>query len=147
MKFGELSNKVAPRAVILFEGLLGLLPSGSIQEHDKAVKKNDWEKVVSLFKLNEIYLMKLLDLTRRKDINFSVVTWMPEPADQAIVDMLDKQAIPVRGCFSSSPEVLARMLPYNPDVAIVYVPSTEYVLTLGSKCYVVTEPSDIGKTF
>jgi hypothetical protein len=147
MKFGDLSNKVAPRAVILFEGLLGILPADSIQEHDRAKKKNDWVKVVSLYKMNEPYLQKLLFLTWKKDINFSVVTWMPEPADQAVIDRMDVEGIPVRGCFSSSPESLARMLPYNPDVALVYVPSTEYVLTLGSKCYVVTDPSDIGKTF
>lgn len=147
MKYGDLSNVVSPRIIIVFEGAVGSLPDGKTEEYDKAVKKNNWFRAARLFDLNELMLQKLLYLSRRKNINISLVTWMPDDAAMEISDMMHENSVPVRGCFSSTPAQLARMLPYNPDVACVYDPVPEHILMFGSKGEVLTDPNQVGRMF
>lgn len=147
MRYGDLSNVVAPRLLIVFEGAVGVLPADRVKEYDKAVRKNDWDAAVNLFDLNELILQRIMYLTFSKDFNISVVTWLPGSACVSIYDRLADQSIPVRSCFASTPDVLARMLPYNPDIRCVYDPDPSHILKFGSRGSVLTDASQIGSMF
>lgn len=145
MKNGDLSNVAAPKIIIVYEGAVAYLPGERVQEYEKAVKKNNWHAVVNLFRFNSPVLDRMLYLTWKKNYNISVVTWFPEEMASAIEDKLADLSIPVRSVFSSTPENLARLLPYNPDVVCIYDPVPEHVLTFGSKGFVLTDPNQIGQ--
>jgi hypothetical protein len=145
MKNGDLSNVVAPRLIVVYEGAIAYLPADRVPEYEKSVKKDDWKKVASLFRFNAAMLDRILYLTWKKNYNISIVTWFPQEIVEHIEEGLANLSIPVRSVFASTPEDLARLLPYNPDVVTVYDPVPEHILTFGSKGYVLTHPSDIGQ--
>jgi hypothetical protein len=147
LKNGDLSNKVAPRIIVVFEGAVGKLPEKNVKEHEKLVSRKDWLRVPRLYDLDENILGRMMNLTWKHDINISLVTWMPDDAAIGISDLMDENSVPVRGCFSSAPVQLARLLPYNPDIVCVYDPVPEHILTFGSKGQVLTDASQIGRIF
>ena len=142
---GDLSNVVAPRLIVVFEGAIGSLPESKVKDYEKAAKRNDWWRAVSYFELNELMLARILYLNWKSNFNISLVTWMPEEAAEAIDEMMSEHSIPVRGCFSSKPSSLARLLPYNPDIACIYDPVPEHILMFGSKGTVLTDANQIGR--
>jgi hypothetical protein len=145
MKNGDLSNRTAPRSLIVFEGLIGHLPEEKVNDYVKYKEQNQWDSVIYQFTLNSAVLNKLLYLTWKSDYNFHVVTWFPDEAAKVIQAKLEELSIPVRSVFSSTPEKLAKMLVNNPDIVCVYDIVHEHCLTFGSKAKLVTDISDIGK--
>lgn len=153
MRFGDLSNAVAPKLIIVFEGGMTIGPDAHLKEYEKALHKNDWRKAVRLFDLREDVMSRILYLTYAKDFNISVVTWLGnnqqdgDVAADEIEDIMDENSIPVRSCFRSTPDTLARMLPYNPDIRCVYDPDPAHILKFGSKGSVLKDASQIGSMF
>lgn len=153
MRYGDLSNVVAPRLIVVFEGGLAAGPDSNLKEYEKALRKNDWRTAVRLFELREPMLQRILYLTYAKDFNISVVTWLGFPEKEGVVaaneieEIMVENSVPVRSCFWSTPDRLARMLPYNPDVRCVYDPDPAHILKFGSKGSVLTEASQIGSMF
>ena len=145
MKNGDLSNQPAPRLIVVYEGALAYLPEDRVKEYEKALKKKDYKKVAALFRFNSAMLDKILYLSFKKNYNISVVTWFPEEVVGEIEEALATLSIPVRSVFSSSPDDLARLLPYNPDVVCVYDPVPEHILKYGSKGFVLTDANDLGR--
>jgi len=141
---GDLSNKTAPRVLIVFEGLIGHLPADKVDEYVKYKEQGLWDSVIFQFTLNNAVLNKILYLTWQSDYNFHVVTWFPKEAAAVIQEKLEELSIPVRSVFSSTPEKLAKMLVNNPDIVAVYDVVHQHVLTFGSKAKLVTDISDIG---
>jgi hypothetical protein len=144
MKNGDLSNRTAPRTLIVFEGLLGFLPADKVDDYQKYVDESRWDEVIYLFQLNQNLLNRILHLTWSSDYNFHVVTWFPTLAATAIQEKLDNLSIPVRSVFSSTPEKLAKILINNPDIVCVYDVVHQHVLTFGSKAVLVTDVNQIG---
>jgi hypothetical protein len=147
MKYGDLSNVVAPRLLIVFEGAVGTVPADQLKLYDKAVAKKTWFAAIGYYELNEPILQRILWLTYAKDFNISLVTWLGEEAASRIEERMSVESIPVRSCFSSTPDQLARMLPYNPDIRCIYDPVPEHILKFGSKGSVLTTPNQIGSMF
>jgi hypothetical protein len=145
MKNGDLSNTVAPRIIVVYEGAVAYLPSEKVPEYEKALKKENWKVIAGLFSFNGPVLDRILYLTWKKNYNISIVTWFPQAIVEHIEAALDNLSIPVRSVFSSSPEDLARLLPYNPDVVCVYDPVPEHIFMFGSKGFVLTDPNQIGE--
>ena len=144
MKFGDLSNRTAARVLIVFEGLVGHLPAGKVDDYVRYCEQERWDEAVYQFSLNSNVLNRILYLTHNQDYNFHVVTWFPGKAAEAIAERLESFSIPVRSVFSSTPEKLAKMLVNNPDITCVYDVVHQHVLTFGSKAKLVTDASDIG---
>ena len=141
---GDLSNRTAPRVLIVFEGLIGHLPAEKVPSYEKLMNELRWDEVIYLFDLNNQVLNKVLYLTWNADYNFHVVTWYPKEAAEAIQEKLEALSIPIRSVMSTTPEKLAKILVNNPDIVAVYDTVQQHVLTFGSKAQLVREVSDIG---
>jgi hypothetical protein len=141
----NLSNVVEPVAVLVFEGLVGILPEHKVSEYEEALSNKDWKKVVSCFRINTALVNRLIQLTRNGKYNFSVVTWLPGETVPRIIDVLDKHMVPVRDVFASKPEDFAASLAFHPEIAVVYDNVTQHAYTYGSKGRLVINLSDIGK--
>lgn len=147
MRFGQLDNTPSPRIVIVFEGAIGRVPEEREKDYAKAVARGRWFEAISCFDLSDIMLRKLLDISWRLNLNVNVVTWLGEEAAIAIEFLLERENIPVRGCFASTPLRLARDLPYNPDIVAVYDPDPAHVFTYGSKGILLEDPNQIGRIY
>jgi hypothetical protein len=141
---GDLSNRTAPRVLIVFEGLIGNLPAAKVPDYEKYVAEERWDEVIYQFDFNSSVLNRILYLTWNADYNFHVVTWFPPAAATAIEAKLEELSIPVRSVFSTTPEKLAKILVNNPDIVTVYDVVHQHVLTFGSKAQLVTSVAQIG---
>lgn len=144
LRNGDLSSRMLPRLLVVFEGAIGILPVDKQVAFDKAVKRHRWQEAIGLYELNELILSKILDLHWRLDVNVTVVTWMGEDAELAISMRLDEENIPA-GTMSSSPNRLARELSYRPDIVAVYDPDPAHVFTYGGKGVVLTDANQLGR--
>jgi hypothetical protein len=153
MRYGDLSNVVAPKLLIVFEGGIASGPDSGLKEYEKALSKGDWRAAVRMFELREPVIQRILHLAFAKDFNISVVTWLGFNAEQGaaaadeIENIMAENSVPVRSCFRSTPDQLARMLPYNPDIRCVYDPDPSHILKFGSRGSVLTDPNLIGSMF
>jgi hypothetical protein len=145
MRHGDLSNKMLPRIVVVFEGKLGIVPEDKRKSYSRLCQKNRWREAMKCYELDELVLAKLLDLRWRLDMNVSIVTWLGEQAAAAIADLMDEQGIPIGNCFSSTPSKLSRELAYAPDIVAVYDPDPDHVFTYGSKGVILTDANQIGR--
>src|SRR5579859_7666009 len=86
MRFGDLSNKVAPRIYVVFEGCVGMLRSYSTDEWLKLTseRKVDWVKAMKCWDINVLVAQKINYLAYTKDVNFTVVSWLNPDASFGI---------------------------------------------------------------
>lgn len=147
MKGGDLSNLSVPHLVVVYEWGLTNFTNGAEAWYDKLVKKGDWTQAIYCWEFKETMMRKIMDLTYRQNFNINIVTWMGDDAADAITEQMNEENIPVRGCFASTPQRLARSLPYNPQILCVYDPDPANVLVYGSKGVVLKTPEQLGKVF
>lgn len=145
MKHGDLSAEVAPRIVIVFEGIVGILPDPNDKKYLKAINKKLWAEAIRCWKLDGRVLGLLWHLTANKSLNIEVCTWLGPDMAEAIRDLLDEANVPVRDVWSSTPAKLSRELAYLPDIIKVYDPDPNHVFTYGGKGEYVTTVSQIGR--
>lgn len=131
MLHGDLSNKVAPRILVVFEGGL-TFPDEDYTD-------------ISKLKLNSKVVDRILYLTFKKDLNIEVITWMDEETAEDVTDLLAKNNLPVQGCYSYVPSLLARELSHRLDIMCVYDPDPEHVLLFGSRGMLLTDANQIGE--
>jgi hypothetical protein len=143
MRNGDLSNRTGPRIVVVWEDLIASVPDDRLEQFEKYCNKGKWREAIGCYRLNELMSMKLLYLVLTKNINVTIVTWLPEEAVIHLSDRLDEENLPIRGVFASSPKQLATDLAYNPDIICVYDPhdATFY----GSKGATANRAADIGR--
>lgn len=149
MQHGNLSNRVMPSIVVVFEGAVGLLPEDKIKDYHKAVSKNRWWQAVDLFELNRMYLLKFLDLTWNKGFNIELCTWMGhgteyDDAALRIAERMDFENIPIYSVWSDAPDKLAREVSYLPRIARIYDPDPNHVFKYGGKGVLLTDPNQLG---
>lgn len=143
MRFGDISNKVSPRILLVFEGALGLCTD--THKLDKALAKGKVMTAVKLFELNQLALHVLDYLYWKKDINIEVVTFLGEEFAEELAALLDERSVPVHRVWSSTPDALARRIAYMPDLAVVYDPEPARWLAYGAKGRYLQDVRQIGE--
>lgn len=150
MKGNDLSNKMSPRHVIIFEGGLASLPLDHVSDYEKSYKRKRYWEAVKYWQWNTQMLGQIERVVRTADINIEVCTWIGYDLEYhdfalAIAEKLDNMNIPVRSVWASSPSDLAKHLAYLPDIACIYDPDPSHVLTFGSRGVYLTSPNQIGR--
>jgi len=148
MKYGDLSNKTAPRVYVVFEGLVASVPDDNLQEYSDMItaRKVDWFKAIKCYQLNDMVCAKLIWLSFHRDVNFTVVSWLPKEASYGIDVFLQKNGIPA-GLIMSTPYEISMELVRRPDVVAILDPDPWHVLTFGSKAKTAFNAEDIGGIF
>jgi len=149
MQKGDLSNSVAPRHVVVFEGGIATLPLVNASDFDKAMKRKRYWEAINFWEWNPHVLGQIERVVRTMGVNIEVCTWIKSDEyagfAMAIADELDKINIPVRSVWESSPNELARALAYINDIACIYDPDPAHVLTFGKRGVYLTSPNQIGR--
>ena len=131
---GDISNEVSPRLVVVFEGLLGVLPNARVRAAESVARKaRRWKKAVSLWEINELAGRAIWDVTMRKHQTVDVATYLGEEFAEALAERLDDENLPISKVWATEPHLLARELAYRPDLAAIYDPNPAHQFTYGGK--------------
>ena len=141
MENGNLSNKVAARIVLVYEGALGFCTDTS--RFDKAVRKEKWERAAGYWTLNTLCAARLMWLYFKKDVNIDVVTYLGEPFAEELRYHLDD--LPLHRVWATTAFDLGLKIAYMPDLAMVYDPEPTRWLMYGSKGRFLTSVNQIGE--
>jgi hypothetical protein len=146
MRFGDLSNRPAPRVYVVWEGCVAEIPKGNADEYARltTARKTDWYKAMKCWVVNKLMAAKINHLAWSKDVNFTVVSWLPQDAFYGIDVLMEESGI-IAGIQMSDPDALAKEVSAREDVLCVYDPIPEHILKFGSKGYVITGPNDLGR--
>lgn len=134
MRKGELSNETLPRAYIVFENLIGLLPSAKDRLAEQlARKRKNWQKVADCYKLNIKTSQGLRDLYWRRRFRVDVITFIDPAFVPFIRDKLDGRNLLFGDVHYYDIESLLADTTYDPSVLAVLDPDPSRVLTWGSR--------------
>ena len=140
---GDLSNKISPRILLIFEGAVGIcLDKG---KHDKLMKQGRWAGAVAQWTWNEPVIRRILWLFHKKDITFELVTFIGEFFAEELEQAAGEDDIPFHRVWWTTPERLGRSIAYMPDLSCVYDPEPTRWLMYGSKGKFLTDVNQIGE--
>jgi hypothetical protein len=141
---GDIDNRVEPRLLVVFEGLLGIHTDAKARaKYSTLVKVHRYQTAIRTFSLNEQLQRVIWDATYgRFNYTVDVVTFLGEKLVNPLSDYLDDNGLPVGRVTYSDKLLLARSLNYRPDVAGVFFPAgPQPDFSFGSKGYAV-DPSN-----
>lgn len=134
MKGNDLGNLVVPRDVLVWEGLLGLIPDKRVaMQEQKFRAKEKWEQAVACYDVNEMLARKVWDLVWRYSFEIDLLTYHGHEFAKALEDRMDRENMPFRRVWSEQPNVLARRLATMPDVRTIYDPFPDHQFLYGGK--------------
>ena len=134
MQHGDLSSKPVPRHVVVFENAIGYLPDDQRAQWRRLSKAGRWDDVARLFVLDQMMLRAINDMTHRHSAQVDVVTYCgPAAFARALERLFDREHVPVRIVFASTPERMARRIAYEADIVSVYDGNEGHALVYGPK--------------
>ena len=139
---GDIDNRVEPRLLVVFEGLLGIHADIKARaKYSTAMKLHRYAAAIRTFTLNEQLQKVIWDVTWRHDYAVDVVTFLDERLAEPLTGHLGDQGLPVGKVWYSDKLLLARSLNFRPDVAGVFYADQSDRFTFGSKGY-ATDPNN-----
>lgn len=148
MQGGDISNQVVARIVIVWDNLLGVLPSKPAEaKFSTYMRLKRWKRAVGLYEINELLARQIWDLTWRYDYSVDVVTFLGgDDFAEAVEARLDREGLPIGHVWYEPADSLARSLAYRPTVACVIHANPHHQFTFGSKGRILdpSSPSLVG---
>lgn len=142
MQGNDLSNQVVPRLVVVWEHLLGLLPSKTDEAKVSTyLRLKRWKRAVGVYQINEPLAHRIWDVSFRLNFSVDVITWLGPQFCDALRERLDDEDLPIHHVTYSTPNVYARKLAYMPYVAAIYTPDEKHQFLFGSKGRVISPMS------
>lgn len=134
MQGNDLANVVVPRDLVVWEGLLGVIHDPKVAAREaKFRQRQRWEKAVACYDLNEILARQISYLDWKHNLEIDVLTYHGDGFRDALEERVDRESLPVREVLSYDPDVLARLLPYEPRIRAIYDPFPDHAFRFGAK--------------
>lgn len=134
MRKGELSSESLPRVYVVFEGLLGLLPTTKDRIAEQlARKRKKWEQAANYYQLNIHTSQGIRDLYWRQRFKVDVVTFIDPDFVSAIRDRLDSRNLLFGNVHYYDIDLLLADIKYDPAILGILDPDPNRILTWGSK--------------
>lgn len=143
MQGGDLSDRLPPRWLFVFEGVLANVPPARMREYRLAIKFKRWKRAANRFEVEPHVAKVLWDLYWRRDYRFDVVTFLGEDMGEAIESMLDRYNVPLGNVMATEPDTLAKRLAFMPDVQYVVHADPSHHLSYGNRGLLVTDPDKL----
>lgn len=139
MRGNDLDNAIVPRDVLVFEGLLGLLPDEKVARQERKFRsKKRWAEAVGCYEINELLARKMWDMAWRYSLEIDLMTYLGHPFATALEERIDRENLPVRRVWSEEPNILARRLATMPDIRTIYDPYPEHQFLYGGRGRIIT---------
>ncbi len=84
MLYGDQSNQLPPRMLIVFEGVLAILPAERTAKFNRAVALHRYRRAVECFECNRHAIAVVWDWTWRRDVKVAGVRCGPECANSRL---------------------------------------------------------------
>lgn len=133
---------------VVFEGLVGLLSSPSVQaKYSTYLRLHRWKQAVRLYEPNELVAKHLWDLTWRYHFTLDCVTWLDERMLDHVEEWIDREGLPFSSIHRHTPTDLSRRMSTMPYLAAIYDPDPRHQLLFGSKARIISpsDPSGMGR--
>lgn len=134
MQGNDLGNQVVPRDILVWEGLLGLIPDPKVAALEaKYRKRKKWEQAVGCYEVNELLARKIWQVTWDINLEVDLVTHLGFDFALALQARMDRENMPFREVWAEDPNVLARSLILQPNFRTIYTANAEHQFTFGGK--------------
>lgn len=134
MKGNDLDNRQVPRDVLVWEGLLGLIPDPRIQEQEAKFRKREkWEQAVACYEMNELLARRIWDLVMRFSIEMELLTYLGIEFREALAERMEREGMPFNRVWSDKPNLLARRIATMPDIRNIYDPDPNHQFLYGHR--------------
>ena len=144
MERGDISNEVVPRLAIVFENLIGLLPTKPDQAKFTTYRKfHQYKRAVKVFQPNEMLIHRVWDITWRMHWQVEAITYLGEEFVEPIEEWIDREDLPISSVRAYDPNLLAREIAYMPYLAAIFDPDPGHQFTFGAKGRIVGPNDDL----
>lgn len=134
MKGNDLSNRVVPRDVVVWEGLVGLLPDPKVQGIEaKYRKRKRWDEAVACYEVNELLARKIWDITWRGYLQLDLITYLGNDFALSLEARMERENMPFSRVWATEPNILARSIVLQPDIRTIYDANPHHQFTYGGK--------------
>jgi hypothetical protein len=134
MRGNDLGNLVVPRDVLVWEGLLGLIPDEKVARLEAKFRtKKKWEDALGCYETNEMLARKVWDLVFRYSIELDLLTYHGWEFANALEQRMDAESMPFRRVWAEHPNVLARRIATMPEIRTIYTPFPDQQFLYGGK--------------
>lgn len=138
MKGNDLDNFVVPRDIVVWEGLMGLLPDERLRLREaKFRERGKWAQAVALYTINEGLARRLWYLVWHHSNEVDLLTYHGREFAQALEKRIEREDLPFRSVWSEKPSVLARNIALLPHVRSIYDPDPNHQFLYGAKTRVL----------
>lgn len=135
MRRGDLSNRTAPRGVLVFEHLLGHPPAGAHPDDRKVLfrRKVGWSKFIHAHTIDSLVIAQTHRMRERYDMTMDLATFYPPEALPALRDLAWDHRWPFGRTYATTPGALCS----DPLAGRVYVSvNVPYVMLNGPQTMV-----------
>lgn len=134
MQDGDISNSVAPRFLLIFEGLIGYFEDGVAEKKERAYARlRRYKAAANCWTIDQGVTSHMWDLVWRFDYSIDVATYKQGRYADAIKELLDEYGVPMGNYYSTTPEILTRQLSYMPYVKRVFYRVPESLFAFGDR--------------
>lgn len=131
---GELSNDRLPRVLIVFEGLVGILPDAKTRALESlARKRKKWEQSVGYYQLNIPTSGGMRDLYWRHHFRVDIVTFIDPAFADAVRNKLDSRNLLFGDVHFYTEDELMGDLTYDRSILSILDPDPAHALRYGSR--------------
>lgn len=139
MRGNDLSNRVVPRDVVVWEGLVGVIPDVKIAAQEaKFRKKSKWTRAVACYEINELLARKVWQVTWQGSLQLDLLTYHGPEFAEALEARMDRENMPFSRVWSEEPARLARSLATMVDIRTIYDPFPDHRFLYGGKGQILT---------
>lgn len=138
MQKGDLDNVVVPRDMLVFEGLLGVIPDPKIARIEAKLRdKKKWADAVACYETNELLARKIWQMVWDYSLEIDLVTYHPKGFAKELEKRMERENLPLRRVYSEEPNMLARRLVTMPYVRTIYDPFPDHQFLYGGKTRII----------
>jgi len=147
MKGNDLSSAPVPRIALVFEGALAWPPGDKpdAKEFTRLMQRGQWEAASKLMEFNERMETVIWDRSWRCSMTIDLITYAgPDRWAEAVAHRVAEHELPVHSIWATTPNLLARKLPFMYDLVRIYDPYPQHQLKFGGKGVYLTDPNQLG---
>lgn len=122
MQGNDLSNEISPVLIVIFEGLIGLLPEAKDRlRYDRAMNRGRYREAAEAFHINRRMVDAIWDVVWNKAHRVEAVTFLPAELTNHLFTRMELHDIPIgRLEVARDTHHFSRELNYRPWVAAIY---------------------------
>jgi hypothetical protein len=132
----DISNEIAPKIVVVIDGLVARVPEDKERLAQKFRRRSRWEKLAGVYDFDTLMVAHLWDIVQRSPWSHDLVSFESSSDGwyEALERRLDRFNVPFSRleCMDSADEY-GRILAFRPEVKRVFFSNPDWVFHFGGR--------------